>query len=74
MSGWFQDEPYLSMELRIISSLRIQMEAGNRVIVRPDATGCTLGPGGREFGCGGSVADSAVRLGVGWLAVRPGRE
>ncbi len=24
MSGWFQDEPYLSMELRIISSLRIQ--------------------------------------------------
>ena len=50
------------------------MEAGNRVIVRPDATGCTRGPGGREFGCGGSVADSAVRLGVGWLAVGPGRE
>ena len=24
VSGWFQDEPYLSMELRIISSLRIQ--------------------------------------------------
>ena len=24
MAGWFQDEPYLSMELRIISSLRIQ--------------------------------------------------
>ena len=24
MSGWFQNEPYLSMELRIISSLRIQ--------------------------------------------------
>ena len=50
------------------------MEAGNRVIVRPDAAGCTRGPGGREFGCGGSVADSAVRLGVGWLAVGPGRE
>ena len=49
------------------------MEAGNRVIVRPDAAGCTRGPGGREFGCGGSVADSAVRLGVGWLAVGPGR-
>ena len=49
------------------------MEAGNRVIARPDATGCTRGPGGREFGCGGSVADSAVRLGVGWLAVGPGR-
>ncbi len=24
VAGWFQDEPYLSMELRIISSLRIQ--------------------------------------------------
>ena len=24
MAGWFQDEPYLSMELRTISSLRIQ--------------------------------------------------
>ena len=50
------------------------MEAGNRVIVRPDAAGCTRGPGGREFGGVGSVADSAVRLGVGWLAVGPGRE
>ena len=27
MAGWFQDEPYLSMELRIISSLRMQEEA-----------------------------------------------
>ena len=50
------------------------MEAGNRVIVRSDAAGCTRGPGGREFGGVGSVADSAVRLGVGWLAVGPGRE
>ena len=50
------------------------MEAGNRVIVRPDATGCTRGPGGREFGGVGSVADSAVRLGVGWLAAGPGRD
>ena len=24
VAGWFQDEPYLSMELRIISSLRMQ--------------------------------------------------
>ena len=24
VTGWFQDEPYLSMELRIISSLRLQ--------------------------------------------------
>ena len=63
---------------RVFSSrtgpLERSMEAGNRVIARPDATGCTRGPGGREFGCGGSVADSAVRLGVGWLAVGPGRE
>ena len=50
------------------------MEAGNRVIVRSDAAGCTRGPGGREFGGVGSVADSAVRLGVGWLAVGPRRE
>ena len=50
------------------------MEAGNRVIVRSDAAGCTHGPGGREFGGVGSVADSAVRLGVEWLAVGPGRE
>ena len=50
------------------------IEAGNRVIVRSDAAGCTRGPGGREFGGVGSVADSAVRLGVGWLAVGPGRE
>ena len=50
------------------------MEAGNRVIVRSDAAGCTRGSGGREFGGVGSVADSAVRLGVGWLAVGPGRE
>ncbi len=50
------------------------MEAGNRVIVRSDAAGCTRGPGGREFGGVGSVADSAVRMGVGWLAVGPGRE
>ena len=50
------------------------MEAGNRVIVRPDAAGCTRGPGGREFGCGGSVADSAVRRGVEWFAAGPGRE
>ena len=50
------------------------MEAGNRVIVRPDAAGCTCRPGGREFGGLGSVADSAVRLGVGWPAVGPGRE
>ena len=32
------------------------MEAGNRVIVRPDAAGCIRGPGGREFGGIGSVA------------------
>ena len=50
------------------------MEAGNRVIVRSDAAGCTRGPGGREFGGVGLDADSAVRLGVGWLAVGPGRE
>ena len=50
------------------------MEAGNRVIVRSDAAGCTRGPGGREFGGAGSAADSAVRLGVEWLAVGPGRE
>ena len=50
------------------------MEAGNRVIVRSDAAGCTRGPGAREFGGVGSVADSAVRPGVGWLAVGPGRE
>ncbi len=50
------------------------LEAGNRVIVRPDAAECTRGPGGREFGGVGSDADSAVRLGVGWLAVGPGRE
>ena len=50
------------------------MEAGNRRIVRSDAAECTRGPGGREFGGVGSVADSAVRLGVGWLAVGPGRE
>ena len=50
------------------------MEAGNRVIVRSDAAGSTRGPGGREFGGVGSVADSAVRLGVGWLAVGPRRE
>ena len=50
------------------------MEAGNRVIVRSDAAGCTLGPDGREFGGVGSIVDSAVRLGVGWLAVGPGRE
>ena len=50
------------------------MEAGNRVIVRSDAAGCTRGPGGCESGGVGSVADSAVRLGVGWLAVGPGRE
>ncbi len=50
------------------------MEAGNRVIVRSDAAGCTRGSGGREFGGVESVADSAVRLGVGWLAVGPGRE
>ncbi len=50
------------------------MEAGNRVIVIPDAAGCTRRPGGREFGGLGSVADSAVRLGVGWPAVGPGRE
>ena len=49
------------------------MEAGNRVIVRSDAAGCTRGRGGREFGGVGAVADSAVRLGVGWLAVGPGR-
>ena len=50
------------------------MEAGNRVIVRSDAAGCTRGPGGREVGGVGSVADGAVRLGVGWLAAEPGRE
>ena len=50
------------------------MEAGNRVIVRSGAAGCTRGPGGREFGDVGSVADGAVRLGVGWLAVGPGRD
>ena len=50
------------------------MEAGNRVIVGSDAAGCTRGSGGREFEGVGSVADSAVRLGVGWLAVGPGRE
>ena len=48
--------------------------AGNRVIVRLEATGCTRGAGGREFGGVGAVADSAVRLGVGWLATGPGRE
>ena len=47
--------------------------AGNRVIVRLDAAGYARGAGGREFGGVGSVADSAVRLGVGWLAVGPGR-
>ena len=40
------------------------MEAGNRVIVRSAAAGCTRGPGGREVGGVGSVADGAVRLGV----------
>ena len=63
---------------RVFSSrtgpLERSMEAGNRVIVRSGAAGCTRGPGGREFGGVGSVADSAVRLGVGWLAVGPGRE
>ncbi len=63
---------------RVFSSLtgagERSMEAGNRVIVRSDAAGCTRGPGGREFGGVGSVADSAVRLGVGWLAVGPRRE
>ena len=49
------------------------LEAGNRVIVRSDAAGCTRVPDGGEFGGVGSVADSAVRLGVGWLAVGPGR-
>ena len=44
------------------------MEAGNRVIVRSDAAGCTRGRGGREFGGVGTVADSAVRLGVGCLS------
>ena len=37
------------------------MEAGNRVIVRSDAAGCTRGPGGREFGGVGLDADSAVK-------------
>ena len=50
------------------------MEVGNRVIVRPDAAGCIRGPGGREFGGIGSVADSAVRLEAEWLAAVPGRE
>ena len=50
------------------------MAAGNRVIVRSGAAGCTRVPGGREFGGVGSIADGAVRLGVGWLAVGPGRE
>ena len=63
---------------RVFSSLtgpgERSMEAGNRVIVRSDAAGCTLGPDGREFGGVGLVADSAVRLGVGWLAVGPRRE
>ena len=62
---------------RVFSSLtgpgERSIEAGNRVIVRSDAAGCTRGPGGREFGGVGTVADSAVRLGVGWLAVGPGR-
>ena len=62
---------------RVFSSLtgsgERSMEAGNRVIVRSDAAGCTRGPGGREFGGVGSVADSAVRLGVGWLAALSGR-
>ena len=49
------------------------MEAGNRVIVRSDAAGCTRGRGGREFGGVGAVADSAVRRGVEWLAAGPGR-
>ena len=49
------------------------MEAGNRVIVRSDAAGCTRRPDGREVGDVGSVADGAVRLGVGWLAVGLGR-
>ena len=50
------------------------MDAGNRVIVETGRSRCTRGPGGREFGGVGSVADSAVRLGVGWLAVEPERE
>ena len=54
---------------RVFSSLtgpgERSMEAGNRVIVRSDVAGCTRGPGGREFGGVGSVADSAVRQGVG---------
>ena len=49
------------------------MEAGNRVIVRSAAAGCTRGPGGREFGGVGSVADGSVKLGVGWLAAVSGR-
>ena len=63
---------------RVFSSLtgsgERSMEAGNRVIVRPDAAECTRGPGGREFGGVGAVADSAVKQGVGWLAVGPRRE
>ena len=51
------------------------MEAGNRVIVRPDAAGCTRGPDWRELaGTLGQWRTDAVRLGVGWLAVGPGRE
>ena len=49
------------------------MDVGNRVIVRSDAAGCTRGPGGCEFGGVGPVADSGVRLGVGWLAAVSGR-
>ena len=63
---------------RVFSSLtgpgERSMEAGNRVIARSDAAGCIRGPGGREFGGVGLDADSAVRQGVGWLAVGPRRE
>ena len=51
-----------------------------RGMVREYTAGNSRGPGWREFagifGCavGSSVADGAVRPGVEWLAIEPGRE
>ena len=49
-------------------------DAGNRVIVRLDAAGCARGPGGREFGGVGPVADSDVKQGVVRRGAVPGRD
>ena len=46
------------------------MAAGNRVIVRSGAAGCTRVPGGREFGGVGSVADVRRQAGNGMARSR----